>query len=449
MPHSRASAVQAVEPSFYAPSLPGPLEVDILGRLSVTDRLLAAGISRSFRAAVSDERLWLDVDLSSVDVAGGRAADALLRAVLVKTAGRVQRLRLLVGRSPRRACTSVNAALVGVRFAGASLRHLELLCAPVSALGGESVVLLSERVDEVLRCAPRLVSLVTDVGCLLRDARFLLLNEERYLPLRVRRLCVSSLDDAQVLLLAGAMSRHASLQELVISNCELLVTVGSVDALVNAVLAHRLVALTACFMHPTMWVLSLARLLRDGAQLTSLAVVKCCDEDASPFLVPATSPAFAAALQNNSVLTVLRLEGVNLWEFLEHGCAVVNALVAHPSLRELSLARNDVLVNRRVVVGHTLGHLVGVDAAALRVLNVSECSLDDDGSRPLFRALRGNTRLVTLRCHTNGVSDTFARHIALPCVRHNASLRCLQATTPYDRTYQLVVAERLVAARSN
>lgn len=388
MPHSRASAVQAVEPSFYAPSLPGPLEVDILGRLSVTDRLLAAGISRSFRAAVSDERLWLDVDLSSVDVAGGHAADALLRAVLVKAAGRVQRLRLLVGRSPRRACTSVNAALVGVCFAGASLRHLELLCAPVSALGGESVVLLSERVDEVLRCAPRLVSLVTDVGCLLRDARFLLLNEERYLPLRVRRLCVSSLDDAQVLLLAGAMSRHASLQELVISNCELLVTIGSVDALVNAVFAHRLVALTACFMHPTMWVLSLARLLRDGAQLTSLAVVTCCDEDA-------------------------------------------------------------VLVSRRVVVGHTLGHLVGVDAAALRVLNVSECSLDDDGSRPLFRALRGNTRLVTLRCHTNGVSDAFARHIALPCVRHNASLRCLQATTPYDRTYQLVVAERLVAARSN
>jgi hypothetical protein len=121
-------------------------------------------------------------------------------------------------------------------------------------------------------------------------------------------------------------------------------------------------------------------------------------------------------------------------------------LVAHPSLRELTL-RGDFSACA-AAVGAALGRLVAAHSPALRILRLPRCSLGDAGLTPLFQALRDNPHLEILDASRNGVSDDCARDVVLPCVRANASLRSLSAATEQRYVPELDRAMRHVEARN-
>jgi hypothetical protein len=71
------------------------------------------------------------------------------------------------------------------------------------------------------------------------------------------------------------------------------------------------------------------------------------------------------------------------------GTALLGALTGHASLRMLDLSMNGHDDNphdaeHAAATGAALGALVGANAPALTALDVSVCSLGDDGLRPLF-----------------------------------------------------------------
>jgi hypothetical protein len=78
-------------------------------------------------------------------------------------------------------------------------------------------------------------------------------------------------------------------------------------------------------------------------------------------------------------------------------------------------------------LGALLGALLRAEDAALRTLDVRNCSLGDAGLRALAAALAANTTLTALDCAENGVSGACARDALLPAARANESLRELEA----------------------
>jgi hypothetical protein len=108
-------------------------------------------------------------------------------------------------------------------------------------------------------------------------------------------------------------------------------------------------------------------------------------------------------------------------------------------------------------LGSVFGALMSADAAApssssssLTTLDVAHCGLGDAGLTPLARALRrSSSSLRRLACHHNQAGARFARHVLLPAVRRNTSLRVLTAAGcvgPRCGAY-LRHAQALVAAR--
>ena len=140
-----------------------------------------------------------------------------------------------------------------------------------------------------------------------------------------------------------------------------------------------------------------------------------------------TAALLASALRANRTLQRLTLSGVRLWDDVPAGLAVLNALVGHPSLRDIDLSHNHVKnATDAVIVGSVFGTLVAVDTPALEDLDVCACSLTDDGLRPLCDALPRNTHLRSLRVDGNHTSDdAFWTQQLFPAVRANTSLRAL------------------------
>jgi hypothetical protein len=141
----------------------------------------------------------------------------------------------------------------------------------------------------------------------------------------------------------------------------------------------------------------------------------------------AAAQVVGAALRANSTLTFLSLLHVNLWHEPGAAVALLGALTAHRSLRELQLYSNQGAEPDRAIAGAALGALVAANAAALEKLNVYHCMLRDAGLGPLVDALPHNTHLCTLRCDGNGITEAFVRERLLPAVRANTSLRWLDA----------------------
>ena len=76
------------------PPLPLPCVLDVLSRLAPGERLLSSAVSRAWRAAVCELTLCASVDLTPEAAFPHTASDALLAAVVTKTAGRLISLRL-------------------------------------------------------------------------------------------------------------------------------------------------------------------------------------------------------------------------------------------------------------------------------------------------------------------------------------------------------------------
>jgi hypothetical protein len=289
-------------------------------------------------------------------------------------------------------------------------------------LSGDGEVIDCDRTETLLRAAPRLCELVTDVYCGgAEEAARMLRNEGVFQPLRISDLTVSvhdgDEDEEALLAFAAALAAHARPLTL-LSFDGTTINVLELDAVVDAALTNRLSVcyFAACFFGPAS-VPSLVRLLGGGA-LTSLHIYNRGRQ-----LLDAPAAALLAdALRTHGVLQSLHLVYIDLWRDGFAAATLLSSLVAHPSLRELNMAVNEVAPEHAACVGMALFGLVAANTPALQTLSFFDCSLGDAGLRPLLDALPRNTHLRTLDCSRNGMSEAFARDVLLLAVRANTSL---------------------------
>jgi hypothetical protein len=316
----------------------------------------------------------------------------------------------------------------------------------------------------VLRAAPQLQELRTNVTAPVREAVRVLRNEAPFGPLRVHNLNVAKehavaeeeedheeegADD--LLALVAAMRQHASLEGVCLHGVPL-ATPAVLDAFIDAMLDRRLseLAMNRCSLSPAC-APPLTRLLGSAA-LKDLWIV----HDGSPLLDAPAAAMLADALRANTTLRIFKLDMVNIWRDVAAGVAVVRALMAHPSLQVLSLFQNQPqTIDAATAAGAALGALVAANAPALQELHVSCCALGDAGLAPLLDALASNTHLRTLHCENNAMSPAFARDAFLPAIRANGSLRELVASEWWGGVHggvaptEVLQAEGLVKARAD
>ena len=224
---------------------------------------------------------------------------------------------------------------------------------------------------------------------------------------------------------------------------------GALDAVVDAVLARRLPAVTLSNSRlSAASAPALARLLRGGA-LTTLFLSNLGDEVLLLSGEEGSAETLAAALRANNTLTELDLAHGNVWHDAAAAETLLNALTAHPSLQILRLDGNAVRAADCARAGASLGALVAANAPALNSLYVPLCALGDEGLGPLVDALASNTHLHQLHCWGNTMSDAFAFHRLMPALLANTSLRQLEirggAASPGMRRLEALVAERAAA----
>jgi hypothetical protein len=432
-------------------SLPHSLVVRVLAALPADARLRCAEVCRTWRAAVLDRSLWLRVDLLPASGVTHAVTPALLRAVMARAAGHLQALRLpsLV------TATFMGTLLELLRANSASFRELEATApleqAPYFML--EEHTQLAD-VEHMLRAAPQVEMIHVIVMAPVREAARMLRNEAPFGPLRVYCMHVTNPrrameDGAELVALAAAMRQHASLSAVWLQDAPLDAP-NVLHAFIDAALEQRFqfLDLQRCSLTPAS-APALARLLG------STALMRLTVENDGELLVGAAATVLAGALRANTTLRCLQLDAVGLWNDADADAAVLAALTAHPSLRELHLTNNRVHVNAAAAAGAALGTLIAANAPALRELYLSYSSLGDAGLAPLFRALPHNTHLRELRCHDNAMSDAFARNCLLPAIRANTSLRVLHASEWWGGEEDAVApdevlqAEALVTARAD
>jgi hypothetical protein len=429
-----AAAASALLPSALSP-LPLPLVLHIFGLLPVDARARASCVCCGWCTTLLDVSLWTRLDLSPSSGVRVRVTDTVLASAAAKARGQLAALDVS-------GCGVVtfDALLAVVQVSGGTLREL---CVGVCA------TLNAGRVSRLLEAAPQLAVCHADVlgGNGFADACRMLRNEAPFQPLRLRVLHVSfgdfGADEASVLALASDLASHASLKRMDLRYGGL-DTLVALDAVVDAALARQMTSLQlwACRLSPASAPV-LARLLCGGT-LTKLSVGQL------PQLLDAPSAALLGdALRANSTLTSLTLH-VNFWRDTGAGIALLNALTAHVSLRNLNLSNNAVLAAGAVAAA-AYGALVAANAPALTELDVSHGELGDEGLRPLLEALPHNTHLRMLGISNNGMNAAFARDVLLPAVRANTSLRQLRAADAFNGAIRDAAAREavaLVAARA-
>jgi plasmid stability protein len=248
------------------------------------------------------------------------------------------------------------------------------------------------------------------------------------------------------------VAAHATLRHLRLT--AMMLTPVALDALVDAVLARRLLSLS--FVHAVgvspEAVPPLARLLRDGASLLDLHLHAATDgqgaeAEVQQLLDGPSAALLGAALRENSTLASLSLVGIGLWRD-PHAAAVLllGGLMSHRSVRTLGVPYNRAAPQHEAAAGAVLGALVAANAPALRKLCVVGGELGDAAMRPLFEALAANTHLRTLDAAHNRASFACTADALLPAVRANAGLRKLCVSSIMDEG-GAPEAEALVRAR--
>ena len=177
----------------------------------------------------------------------------------------------------------------------------------------------------------------------------------------------------------------------------------------------------------------LCRLLRDG-HLCTLIITNV--EDPFNLAPPNQMAEFCTALGACN-LTSLRFQGCAL---LRGGSAVVDALVAHPTVRSLSM----VCDYAGGGVGDGLARLVAADT--LTDLTASSCGLGDGNVRPLLAALSRCTTLRSLDLSDNNLSAAFVLDELAAAVAANTSLRKLVLNF-YPSRPELARVEAMVGDR--
>jgi hypothetical protein len=278
-------------------------------------------------------------------------------------------------------------------------------------------------------------------------AHRLLRNEGVFGALRVRRLYLTTEDEAGVLALAADMAAHTWLMNVHLEEAPLR-TLAVLDAVVDAAIGLRLRSLTlsACHVTPAS-APALARLICGGA-LTEL----CVFNNTEQLLDQPAAALIADALRANSTLTSLSLRACSLWRDAAAAALILDALTAHRSLRTLDLGANRIQPGDQPVPA--LGAFVAANAPALHELQLCQIAVDEAGRLALgllLDALPLNTHLRTLNLDYNLWTDAFARDRLLPAVRANTSLRHLSTVQHNHEAHALEFlheAQALVTARN-
>ena len=432
-----AAAAEATQPSAALQPLPLPLTQRIFTLLPVDSRARAACVSRAWRDALADPSLWTRLDLSETSGVVRRIDDDVLRAAAARAHGRLEVLDM--GKRAWAAAREV------VAENAASLRELRWLC--FQDYTWESDWHRDKTEDGVaelgaaLEATPNLRVLEAQVvTCGWKTARRLLHNEPPFGALRLQHLDVdlesADRDVAALVADIAARSVHHPLKALTLSCSDRIpLTPDELNTIVTAVLATGLptLQLCQCCLTPAATP-ALVRLLGCTA-LTRLHI-----EQTEPCMVLLDEDSvvlFANGLRANRTLLHLAINGV-VWYF--PGLAeMVNALVAHPSLRVLDYESNDITENaseaERAVASRAAGVALGALIAAnapLEELHMQFCDLGDEGLGPLCDALPRNTRLHTLDISSNGITHAFTAQHLLPAVRANTSLRHLTVIHSYE-----------------
>ena len=354
-------------------------------QLAVGDRLLAACVCPSWRAALDDAALWTELDFSGEE----RFDVGMLNAAVRKAAGALTSLTLprrladgKTGGHARDAAVLRPALLRALEANASSLTALSVRCDDATSEACEASLL-----EEIARLCPRLVRFEADLNCAPRDALPLLTGEVSR-ALRLRRLVLTGGD------MVGAAVRtaasHASLSELYFesSNGHGLASPEAVRGVADAALAGRwaLVSIEDCGLGEGA-APHLSRLLGPPFALATLSISR----DPAPKWAgapPDAAPPLCAALRC-CALSTLRLTRAALWARPALGVALVSAVARHPTLRTLDLRWNFVHADSRAIVGATLATLVAPRPAALTSLDVSDCNLGAVGIGPLVAAVLG------------------------------------------------------------
>ena len=403
--------------------LPRTLATRIWGALPCDVRLRCREVCPAWRDALAEPRLWTELDLTKTSGAVARLTPALLRAAATRAEGRLERLfvtdtddtidleRL---HEVMDNAEALDAALLEVFAANAdSLQLLRL----------ESGFVTHERLESLMRAVPRQCVVEADAEVEYGYAVPMLRNEPPFQALRFRSLHVDTkhMIAADVAAMAGELISHPSLRELTLYRCPL-DTFAALDAVVDAALTLRLtkLALDDCRLVPAAAV-ALPRLLRCGTvQEFRLTSGQLLDGQVAPLL--------ADAVRSNRTLTSLTLDLMGLWnDDTDAACAALfSSFVGHASLASIFLRFNHVRSpNATAAAGAQLAALVAANSPQLRLLDVKNNGLYDDGLGPLVDALPRNTHLRTLVC--SGMSAEFVREQLMPALAANTSLQTLDS----------------------
>ena len=417
-------------------TLPQPLLLRILMALPVDARMRCAEVCRLWRDVLREPRMWTRLDMSNAT--GGlarRATASLIRAAIVQAAGQLR--ALVVDYFDERLASATlefNPALAELRavgerayeFDGLSFRGLEWMLRPPM---------------RVLQSAAKVQTPA--------QALLLLRKQDVYAPLCLTGLKVGPQELQMIAafptedlyeLAREFAATEQPVSKLAFENVQLNAP-GVLDAFVDAALARRVtfVELLLCVLHPVQAPDALVRLVRGGS-LSALTVTS----DELELDVHGAS-ALGSAVCESGTLCSLTLCGARLFPNAMAAAALINCLVAHPSLRELDLdspwMEDD---DERRCMGAALFSLVASNSPSLESFSFEHSRWGDAPPVSLCEALRRNTHLRYLFLDDNDLREAFVRDSLLPAVRANTSLRVLTLGLDYNAARE---AEALVAAR--
>ena len=438
-------------------SLPRPLALAIFEQLPLDTRLRCVEVCRAWRQLFSDPSLWTKVHFRGLrpEQRNTPLTVELLWVAVTRSRGALTALDL-------EWCAAESMVVVAaVAASGATLRELDLNWGAAS-----SEQHCPHFLRLLLRCAPALQELYTDVGSVavvdswlpVAQALPLLRGEPPWAPLHLRSLCVlvpgDDVDDA-VRALAAALRhpcdvyvRALHVYSYGVQGFEAAAFEDLADAIVFA--GTRELQLTNCGLGPAA-APALVRLLSDSwVQELKLGASRQVLDQGSVAPV-------AEALRANDYITSFALRVTGMWADPAVGTALCRALVGHPSLETLELYDNaPPAEGGEALIGPLYAELVAANAPALTTLDLSGSSLGVEVFRPLLQALCSNTHLWHLNMTAGGtrplrayfMSERFAAFVQdelIPAVEANMSLRHLDYT-PLDSPAKAHI-EALLAAR--
>ena len=398
---------------------------EVLVRLPVDSRARAAAVCRAWRDVLEDSSLWTRLDLSHTS---GVEFDALTDAVLQSAAAKARGgLTVLDARHPYSVLS--NGALLEVVVAN-STTLTDLSCE--LCFSGEELEALLRAAPSLRECHSSLKVSGLAVGRMLR-------NEPPFGSLRMNNMLVVNepwpSDEAAMHSFATQLGAHP----LTLSQVSVLAVNspppfedGAFDALVDVVLARRLDTFIIHNLQSAIPASSLARLL-GSESLAKLEVTGSLGNEMLLFSgLQNAEPLLTAALRLNDKLCHLELAATGIFSDAAAAEALIRALTAHPTIREISLCNTPVAGADRARIGASLGVLVAANAPRLIFLDLSGCDLGDEGLGPPVDALKVNSKLGSLYCYGNNISETFARKQLLPAVFTNTGLYSIIAVSDSD-----------------